>query len=303
MRSTGSYYRVREANGTIHDCSLRGKFRLEGLRTTNPVAVGDRVVVTMVEGPPVITAILPRDNYILRRATKLSSQSQMLCANVDQAVIVVTIERPFTPLGFVDRFLVMCEAYHVPAVVVLNKIDLLKQNEERWEHMLDYEFIYKRIGYPTYMINATDTAHAEVAQALFHNKTTFIAGVSGSGKSTLANLVDPTLTLRVGEISEHSEKGKHTTTYAEMHTLTHGGYIIDAPGFREFEIVGISRQELSGYFPEMRALINQCRFNNCSHTNEPECAIKQALDEDKISPTRYHTYLGMLENMETDYER
>jgi ribosome biogenesis GTPase len=295
---------VRLADGALLDCTLRGKFRLEGLKTTNPVAVGDRVVVDDTEdGSPVIAEILPRHNYILRRSTKLSSQVQMLCANVDQAVLVVTVVRPFTPLGYIDRFLVMCEAYHVPVVIVFNKYDLVEQDEKEREKLLDFEFLYRKIGYATHVLNALDKTNAAAMQQLFAGKVTFIGGVSGSGKSTLANLADETLNLKTGVISDYSEKGRHTTTFAEMYALQSGGYVIDAPGFKEFDVVDITRQELSHYFIDMRRFIADCRFNNCTHTNEPGCAVKAALEKEELFESRYHTYLNILESIPTNFQK
>lgn len=292
---------MRTITGAILDSTLRGKFRLEGLKTTNPVAVGDHVTVDVQDGSPVITQIQPRHNYILRRSTKLSSQVQMLCANVDQAVLVVTVKQPFTSLGYIDRFLVMCEAYHVPVVLVFNKYDLVEQDEREREKLLDFEFLYRKIGYTTHILNALDAANAGKAQTIFADKVSFIGGVSGSGKSTLANLADATLQLKTAEISNYSEKGRHTTTFAEMHPLQSGGYIIDAPGFKEFDVVSITRQELSHYFVDMRRFIGNCRFNNCTHINEPGCAVKEAVEKEQLFQSRYHTYLSILESIPASF--
>jgi ribosome biogenesis GTPase len=301
IRSTGAAYRVRTGKGEVIECSLRGKFRLDDLKTTNPLAVGDQVEIRFEGSDWVISKILPRNNYLLRKAVKLSSQTQMLCANIDQAVLIVTLSKPFTPLGYIDRFLVMAEAYHIPVVLLFNKIDLITSDKEK-EKLIDFMFTYADIGYAVDKLVATDLQYQTSMQDILKDKVSFIAGPSGAGKSSFINLVDPELNLKTGLVSEHTEKGKHTTTFAELFQLHCGGEIIDAPGFREFDITGIERTELSHYFREMRPLLPGCRFNNCTHTNEPGCAVKAALEEGELAHTRYNTYLGMLESIEQPYK-
>lgn len=282
---------------------LRGKFRLEGLKTTNPLAVGDVVSLTLTEGQaPVITHIHPRKNCILRRSTRSHSQQQMLCANIDQAVFVFTLKEPFTPLSYADSFLVMCEAYHIPAVVVFNKMDLLMAEEQA--HLADYAAQYEQAGYGVLSLSALAATAAPAVQHLLQGRVSFLGGASGAGKSTLVNLASPALDLRTGTISTHTSKGRHTTTYAELYALeypdAHGAAVIDAPGFREFEVTGLAKTELSHYYPEMRALLQECRFNNCTHTDEPGCAIKAAYEAGTLAPARYHTYLNLLASVLTE---
>lgn len=298
MRSVGASYRVRCDDGHTVDATLRGKFRLEGSRATNPIAVGDRVTIND-EGA--IAAIAPRHNALYRRATKSTSLEQALCANVDQALFVGTLAFPFTPLGYIDRFSVMCEAYHIPVVLVFNKVDLVV--DEAAENKLDdYVYIYESIGYRVLTGSALDAGFRQRVVEVLQGKVTFLGGPSGVGKSSLINLADPTLQLKTGTVSDHTEKGRHTTTYAEMHALSFGGFVIDAPGFREFDIVGIERAELSHYFPEMRRLMSGCRFNNCTHTAEPGCAVVAALETGEVAHTRYHTYTSMLESIPKSHE-
>lgn len=304
VRSTGAQYRVRTTEGELVTATIRGKFRLDDLDSTNPIAVGDRVTLdTATEEGAVITEIAPRDNYILRRSTHNAHQRQILAANVDQAVFVYTVEYPFTPLGYLDRFLVMCEAYHIPAVIVFTKVDLLKTKEKLWAKLADYRAIYEDAGYPHLALNATNPENAPKVQALLQGKVTFLAGPSGAGKSSLVNLADPNLRLRTQPLSRHSGKGQHTTTFAEMHPLAIGGYVVDAPGFREFEVVGLAPEELSGYYPEMRQRVNQCRFHNCTHTTEPDCAVLAAVASADIPESRYNTYKSIFSHLkqQTDW--
>lgn len=296
MRSVGSSYRVKLLSGEVVQASIRGKIRLQELKTTNPVAVGDQVQLMQEEDDYIIETIHDRFNFIARKAVKLSSQVQILCSNVDQAILVATLQQPYTALGYIDRFLVMCEAYHVPAVIIFNKIDLLTE-EKDINKLDDYCFIYEQAGYQILQVSAIEPKHTEDVRNLLMGKTSFLAGPSGSGKSTLVNLADPELNIRTSEISTHTEKGRHTTTFAEMHPLAFGGYVIDAPGFREFDLVNITAVELSGYFPEMRKLMKNCKFNNCLHTHEPECAVRTAYEAETLADTRYHTYLGMLDGL------
>lgn len=297
LRSTGSEYVIKLEAGSTITAILRGKFRQEGFDSTNPIAVGDRVFCSAEEGNWVIKRIGERENYILRKSTNLKYQRQILAANVDQAVFIMTVEYPFTPLGYLDRFLVMCEAYHIPVTIVFNKIDLLKQKQKHWYKLADYRAIYEEAGYPHLALSATDERYRPAVADLLRNRTTFLGGKSGSGKSSLVNLVDPTLQLTTKPLTRQSHKGRHTTTYAEMHLLTIGGAVIDAPGFRDFEVVGMEKEELSHYYPEMRSRLAECRFNNCLHINEPGCAVKAAVEEGEVALSRYNTYQSILESI------
>jgi ribosome biogenesis GTPase len=298
MRTTGSFYRVRLRSGKLIECTLRGKIRTQELRSTNPVAVGDLVSILPEAGGETgtIVSILPRRNYILRKSVKLSSQFHILCSNVDQAILIATVEEPFTPLGYIDRFLVSCEAFHIPAIIIFNKTDRL-HSPRLQDKAADFYRIYRSCGYPVFPFCATDAELAGQAREILEGKTSFLAGHSGSGKSTFINLADSELHLRTGQISTSTGKGKHTTTYAEMFELSFGGFVIDAPGFKEMELYEFSRQELSHYFPEMRKYLSGCRFNDCTHTKEPGCAIRQELLNGNISESRYNTYLSMLDEM------
>jgi ribosome biogenesis GTPase len=297
IRSTGSQYRVRLPNGQVLVATLRGKLRQDELDSTNPVAVGDRVRLDVAGEAPVVAEILPRDNYMLRRSTHNEHHRQILCANIDQAVFVFTVEYPFTALGSLDRFLVMAEAYHIPVTIVFTKVDLLKSKEKLWAKLADYRAIYEDAGYPHLALNATNPDNAEKVRNLLQGKVTFLAGASGAGKSTLVNLADPHLQLRTQPLARGSNKGQHTTTFAEMHPLSMGGYVVDAPGFREFDVFGIEPEELSHYYPEMRALLPQCRYNNCLHVNEPDCAVLAAVRSYDLPESRYNTYLNILESV------
>ncbi len=303
IRSVGSTIRVKDQKGEIFDCVVRGKFRIKGLNSTNPVAVGDEVIFRPPEEESelgVIREVLPRKNYILRKAIAHNHKVHILAANVDQAVLVFTVDYPPTSTGFANRFLLIAEAYHIPAVIVINKIDLLKSKEEkkRWAEIRD---IYLGVGYPILEVDATDPEFRPPATELFEGKISFIGGHSGAGKSTLVNLVDPNLDLKTGLVSDYNKKGRHTTTYAEMHPLGIGGYVIDSPGIKELGLTGFERAELRHYFPEMRERMGDCKFSNCLHLNEPSCAVRKALYEGEIHPSRFDTYLRMLEEIEEAY--
>ncbi|GAB4421612.1 MAG: ribosome small subunit-dependent GTPase A [Bacteroidia bacterium] len=295
VRSVGASIRVRAADGSACACIVRGRLRMQDIQTTNPVAVGDRVLFR----PPadddtgVILDVLPRKNYILRKAIAQAHKVHMLAANVDQALLVFTIDHPPTSMGFADRFLVVNEAYRIPVRIVINKIDLLT-TPEQLERLALVRDTYTRIGYEVHALSATDPAYRPQVGALLHDKVSFIGGHSGTGKSALVNLIDPALDLRTGDISAYSGKGKHTTTYAEMHTLAGGGFLIDSPGIKELGIAGFGAAELSHYFPEMLARLPDCRFNDCTHRNEPGCVVRAALDAGEIAPSRYKSYLSML---------
>lgn len=294
IRSTGSWYTVFQEGGKLFECRLRGKYRLKGVRTTNPVAVGD--LVDFIPEPDMTTAIITkihdRQNFIIRKATKLTSAAHIIAANLDQAVIIATIIQPRTSTGFIDRFLVTAEAYHIPAVIVFNKVDLYDENETRYLQQLTE--VYTKIGYTVLQVSALKALNLDAFKLLLHNKKSLLSGHSGVGKSALINAVDPHLNLKTGDISAYHSKGKHTTTFAEMFQLGFDGWIVDTPGIKEFGLYDFEAETLSQRFPEMRAIMDQCRFANCTHRHEPGCAVLKALDEHDIATFRYQNYLNML---------
>lgn len=291
VRATGSWYEVLCGSERIK-CRIRGKLRLKGVRSTNPVVVGDIVRCESDGGVEwLIFDIVPRRNYIIRRASNLSKESHIIAANIDQAMIVVTLKEPVTALEFVDRFLVTCEAYKVPAVILLAKIDLLENSEE-----IDaFHSIYNSAGYRVIDISATQGVGVDCVKELLKDKVTLVSGNSGVGKSTLVSTIDPTLDIRTGEISESFHKGKHTTTFSTIYPLEEGGYIIDTPGIKGFGLIDIDDKELWHYFPEMIASAGECRFYNCTHTHEPGCAVCEAVKDGKIAFSRYESYLKILD--------
>lgn len=299
VRSTGSWYIVKTGEGTLYRCKLKGSFKIKGIRTTNPVAVGDRVDFKLLdtENTGLIVHIYDRKNYIIRKATKLSKASHIIASNLDQAVLIGSLVKPRTSTGFIDRFLVTAEAYHIPAVLVFNKIDLYDENIKiRLEEVLQ---VYSAAGYSCLTTSAKNGFHIEEFKAMLHNKVSLLAGHSGVGKSALINKIDPSLNLKEGEISQTHLKGKHTTTFAEMFSLTFGGDIIDTPGIKEFGLIEFERTELGQRFPEIRRLMDKCRFSNCLHTNEPGCAVREAVVNGSFPKFRYKNYLNMLHDINT----
>ncbi|MET3113021.1 ribosome biogenesis GTPase [Pedobacter sp. CG_S7] len=299
IKSTGSWYQVHAKDGQDYDCRIKGKFRIQGIQTTNPIAVGDQVEFDLEPNANtgVIHQLKERKNYIIRKSINLSKQAQIIAANLDQAFLIVTLASPRTSLGFIDRFLVTSEAYRIPTMLIFNKLDLF--SIEGLEILADYKSIYEKIGYPCYEVSAIKGTNMAQIEALLKNKKTLFAGHSGVGKSSLINALLPGQDIRTGIISESSDKGQHTTTFAEMHTLPFGGYLIDSPGIRELGIFDIRPEELGHYFVEMRALMNQCRFNNCRHINEPGCAVIKAVEEGAIALSRYESYLSIYHGNET----
>jgi ribosome biogenesis GTPase len=299
IKSTGSWYQVHAEDGLNYDCRIKGKFRIKGIQTTNPIAVGDQVNFELEpnSGNGVIDKLHERRNYIIRKSINLSKQAQIIAANMDQAFLVVTLASPRTSLGFIDRFLATAEAYRIPAVLIFNKLDLF--NEAGLEILEEYKAIYERIGYACYTVSALEGTNIDVIEGLLKDKTTLFSGHSGVGKSSLINALLPGQEIKTGEVSEASDKGQHTTTFAEMHTLPFGGYLIDTPGIRELGIFDIRPEELGHYFVEMRAMLNQCRFNNCRHVNEPGCAVIKAVEEGDIDVSRYESYLSIFHGNET----
>ncbi len=298
IKSTGSWYSVLDEHKEIWECRIKGKFRLSGIKSTNPIAVGDYVDFEMeADGRGVINKIADRKNYIIRKSINLSKQSHILAANIDQALLIVTLALPRTSAGFIDRFILTAEAYHIPVKIVFNKIDLFER-QELMEELDEFMGIYQKIGYECYKVSATQNKDIEVLKQLTKDKTTLIAGHSGVGKSSIVNAMDTGLRLRIGELSEAHLKGKHTTTFAEMHPLSYGGFIIDTPGIKELGLVDMNKEEISDYFVEMRAIRNNCKFNNCLHLNEPKCAIIEAVEKGEIAASRYNSYLSIMNGEE-----
>lgn len=293
LKSTGSFYRILFENKTVCNCTLKGKLRTLKIRTTNPVAVGDYVLVDMNSTPPVVKKVLPRKNYLIRKATNLSKESHILAANIDQAFLVISLLSPSTSVMFIDRFLVSAEAYHIPVTLIFNKIDLLKTDEQR-ENLEQLKKIYSQIGYSCIETSAINNTNILQIKELLAGKVSVVSGKSGVGKSTLMNAIDPQWQVKVGKISEAHQSGKHTTTFAEMFELESGGYIIDTPGVRSFGLVSIEKNELSHFFPEIFSYSEACKFHNCTHLHEPNCAVIAAVKEGKISISRYENYLTML---------
>ena len=295
IKNTGSWVTVRLDDGNTVNCKMRGVLRLKGLRCTNPVAVGDRVQVEDKGGDaPVVGDIEPRRNYIIRRASNLSKEFQIIAANLDQAVLVATLTNPETSTTFIDRFLATAEAYQVPAVLAFNKIDLL--DTEEWRNRLEeLKALYESIGYPVVTMSATTGEGADALRAQLAGKMSLLSGNSGVGKSSIINLLVPDAHVRVGDVSHTHHKGMHTTTFSELLDLPDGGAIIDTPGVKAFGTIDFERAEVAHYFPEIFKISDDCRFNNCTHTHEPGCAVLEAVEQGKIAPSRFTSYLSILE--------
>ncbi len=295
IKNTGSWYTVKTDDGRIVECKVKGNFRLKGIRSTSPVAVGDYVDIIMnAEGTALISAIDDRKNYIIRKASNLSKQSQIIAANLDQALLIITIKQPETSTTFIDRFLAGAEAYRVPVVLVFNKTDLLNDDERRYQQQMVE--LYETIGYPCIEISAETGMGIDQLQTLLKQKVTLVSGNSGVGKSTLINAIIPHADQRTAEISNAHGTGMHTTTFSEMIELAEGGYLIDTPGIKGFGTFDIEREELTSYFKEIFEFSKDCKFNNCTHTHEPGCAVIQAVENHYISASRYQSYLNMLED-------
>lgn len=294
VRSTGRWYTVKAGDGSLVECALKGRFRIKGIRTTNPVAVGDHVRFRLIPGKDtgLIETILPRRNYIIRRATRLSKAAHILAANIDQVVIVATLALPRTSAGFIDRVLVTAEAYHIPGIMIFNKADLFDDELEK-QYMI-YREVYGDAGYKVLKVSALKGINLEEVRSLWTGRRSLLVGHSGAGKSALINAVQPGLGLKTGPISDTHLKGKHTTTFAQLYDLDFGGEIIDTPGVKEFGLTDFDRNEVGERYPEMRSLLPQCRFNNCTHVHEPGCAVQKAVEEGSIALFRYNNYLSIL---------
>ncbi len=298
-RSTGSWYAAKAENGRVYQARIKGVFKIDEITSTNPIAVGDEVemeIENIQEESATIDHIYDRRNYVARVSPHNKRQHHIIASNLDQSILFATLKDPKTSQGFMDRFLVSCESYHIPAIIVFNKSDLYKKKE--LEKFALLKGIYEAVGYKVLLVSVQDNIGIAEVKSLLHNKTTLLSGHSGVGKSTFINTVFPEFNLRTQEVSGWSGKGLHTTTFAEMFDLADGGQVIDTPGVREFGIVDIPKQELSHYFPEMKQLMNNCQFNNCMHINEPGCAVKDAVNKGTVSVDRYASYLTILDTME-----
>ena len=294
-RTTGSWYKVLVDNATYYDCRLRGNFRIRGSKQTNPIAVGDYVDFVLEEdGTGMITEIADRRNYIIRRSVNLSKQTHVIAANIDMLCLVATLGFPRTSTGFIDRLLVTAEAYHIPAVLIFNKVDLY--DDELWEIHNEVKAIYNAAGYPVYEVSALKSTGIDKIRELTAGKVCLFSGHSGVGKSAMLNAIDPNLDLRVGDLSDWSMKGTHTTTFAEIFPFG-DGYLIDSPGIKEFGMVDFKPEELGHFFPEIREHLHDCYFANCTHVHEPKCAVKAAVEDGSISEERYQNYLAILETV------
>ena len=295
IKNTGSWYTVKGDDGKVVECKIKGNFRLKGIRSTNPVAVGDRVEIALNQAETAfITHIEDRRNYIVRKSQNLSKQSHILAANVDQALLIVTVNHPQTGTTFIDRFLASAEAYSVPVVLVFNKCDILSVDERYYQRQMVH--LYETIGYECHEVSAATGEGIDTLRPLLQGRITLLSGNSGVGKSTLINLILPEADLKTAEISDAHNTGMHTTTFSEMLELPEGGYLIDTPGIKGFGTFDIEPEELTSYFREIFHFSKGCRFNNCTHTHEPGCAVLKALSEHYIAQSRYQSYLGMLED-------
>lgn len=302
IKNTGSWYIVRTEDGHDVNCKVKGNFRLKGIRTTNPVAVGDRVeIIVNPDGNAYITAIEPRENYIIRRASNLSKESHIIAANIDRAFLVVTLFHPTTSLTFIDRFLATAEAYRIPVTILINKIDLLTDEDREYCDAVVY--LYKSIGYDVMEVSAKCGAGIPELRGMLDGKVSLFSGNSGVGKSTLINTLLPGLELKTAEISDIHDTGMHTTTFSEMFPLPDGGWIIDTPGIKGFGTIDFDRYEIAHFFPEIFEKSHDCRYNNCTHVHEPGCAVLEALEHNLIAQSRYNSYLSILEDTNPDKYR
>jgi ribosome biogenesis GTPase / thiamine phosphate phosphatase len=301
LKSTGSNYKVLTGGEKVIDCSVKGKLRIKELRNTNPIAVGDNVLFEIDEknNSGIITEVLDRRNYILRKATNLSKHSQILAANIDQVFLMITIIFPETQVEFIDRFLITAEAYRIPAMIIINKTDLYGEDElAKMEYL---ESMYSKIGYNCIRLSLYDNTNLDALKLLMMNKISLISGNSGVGKTTLLNSFNPALNLKTAEISDYHKQGKHITTFPEMHHMPFGGYVIDTPGIRGFGVVDMERNEIYHFFREIFITSKECRFNNCLHLDEPGCAVRDAVEKGKIDFLRYRSYLNIMDGDNRKY--
>lgn len=302
-KSTGSWYTVKTAEGAVYECRIKGKFRIKGIKSTNPVSVGDTVDFELDEKADTVTGIITniheRKNYIIRKSVNLSKQVHIIAANIDKLFLLVTINNPVTTTSFIDRFLVTAEAYGIDAIIVFNKIDTF--NDTTLDEQLYLQYVYEKIGYKCLRISSTQHKGIDKLVEEMKGNICMFSGHSGVGKSTLVNALQPTLNLKTKEISEQHSQGQHTTTFAEMFDLEFGAKIIDTPGIRGFGVVDMEKDEVGDYFPEFFALKDQCKFNNCLHKDEPHCAVKEALEQDEIAWSRYRSYLQILDGEDENY--
>ncbi|MCZ2222939.1 MAG: ribosome small subunit-dependent GTPase A [Chitinophagales bacterium] len=297
-KSTGSWYIVKAKNGKQYNARIKGVLKIDGITSTNPIAVGDEVTIELeneIENTVTITSVCIRKNYVVRQSPHNKRQHHIIASNLDQSMLFATLKDPVTSTGFIDRFLCSCEMYHLPAIIVFNKSDLYKEKEIA--QFKEIQSLYETIGYKIILASIKNNIAVDEIKEMLNNKTTLLSGHSGVGKTTFINSIFPELNLKTQEVSDWSGKGMHTTTFAEMFDLPFEARIIDTPGIRELGLIDVSKQELSGYFPEMKTLINECKFNNCMHINEPNCAVKNALLQGKISTKRYANYLSILETI------
>ena len=298
-KSTGSWYSVKSEAGTVYQARMKGVVKLDNITSTNPIAVGDWVTYEMEDeqrGTVMITEILDRNNYVARQSPHNKRQKHIIASNIDQSILLVTLKAPKTSQGFIDRFLISCELYHIPAIIVFNKADIYGSKEMKvYEQMKQ---MYTQVGYQVHLISIEQKQSLDALQTLLQNKITLLSGHSGVGKSSFINYLFPELDINTQEVSDWSGKGLHTTTFAQMYDLPKGGAVIDTPGMRELALVNIEKEELAQYFPEMRSIMNDCQFNNCQHINEPGCAVKAAVEKGTISEARFYSYIDLWHTMQ-----
>jgi len=301
LKSTGSRYRILRSDGKILECSIRGKLRIQELRNTNPIAVGDNVHFELDEkaNSGIITEVLDRTNYILRKASNLSRHSQIIAANIDQVFLMITIILPETPVEFIDRFLIAAEAYRIPATIIINKTDLYGIQEiEKMNYLVS---MYRKVGYDCVLVSVKEVTGLDTLKSMMKDKITLVSGNSGVGKTTLLNTFSPSLNLKTGKISEYHKQGKHITTFPEMHQMPFGGFVIDTPGIRGFGVVDMDRNEIYHFFREIFVISKNCKYNNCLHLDEPGCAVRTAVENGDIDFLRYRSYLNIMEGDDRKY--
>ena len=303
IKSTGNRYKILTDDKQIIDCTFKGKFKIQGIRSTNPIAVGDKIsfIINDNDETGLITEIFERKNYIIRRSTNLSKETQIIAANIDIAFLIVTIINPVLRIGFIDRFLANAIAYQIPVRIIFNKTDIYSQADiDKMNELID---IYQKTGIPCHKVSAVNNENIKEIQDIISGKVCLFTGNSGVGKSTLANVIEPGLNLKTSEISNYHKKGKHTTSFAQMFELSNGGFLIDTPGIKGFGIFNIQKEELYHFFPEIFKESENCRFNNCTHTHEPDCAVIKAVKEGRISELRYNSYINILNDSNDKYRQ